>query len=99
MLLGRNRDDIVGSLRADDPGNPSADRSQPGRCLLRWLSGPLASSCVNDGLAFFINATTPAAIGVAAEVPSSLVEKPVKFVIEQKSGLLSGSSAAGPWLL
>jgi hypothetical protein len=58
----------------------------------------LASSCVNDGLAFFINATTSAAIEVAAEVPSSLVEKPVKCVIEQKCGL-SGPSAAGPWLL
>ena len=55
-------------------------------------------SCDSDGLVCFSSATTPAAIGVAAEVPLSLVKNPVKCVTEQKSGLF-GSSAAGPWLL
>ena len=76
-----------------------------------WMSNPagpmslavarsavLIWSCVAAGLNCFSSATSPARIGVAAEVPESLGKYPAKWLIEQKSGLF-GSRAAGPWLL
>src|SRR5262245_51543356 len=62
------------------------------------LSAAFTWACVAVVLACFSTATTPARIGVAAEVPESLLKYPVKWLIEQKSGLF-GSSAAGPRLL
>jgi hypothetical protein len=56
------------------------------------------SACTADGLACRSNATTPAKIGVAADVPESLAKYPEKWLMLQKSGLF-GSRAAGPWLL
>ncbi len=106
MMLGWHRMiGLDGGITRRSRSNAALMRTMPAPLCWSNPAGPMSFavalraalmlSCVAVGFDCLRRATAPARIGVAADVPLSLVKYPVKCVTLQKSGLF-GSSAPGP---